>query len=108
VQEPEVDAAKSPFEIGDPGSDTLLASAPPPYSVKLTRANRATRSMEYVWWGEIVAGPDGPRLLGIGPKGTFQMPPAFQQPGATLNVRLLAINANGKAYEVDHVYQLTQ
>lgn len=106
IQEPEVDAAKTPFDIAAPASETLPTAVSPPYAVKLTRANRATRSMQYVWWGEIVAGPDGARVLGIGPKGTFRMPAAFQKPGAMLNLRLLAINANGKAYEADRVYQL--
>ncbi len=108
VQEPEVDPAKTPFTIADPTGDSIHAIAPPPYSVKLTRSTRATRSMQYVWWGEIVAGSEGARLLGVGAKGTFQMPLAFQQPGVPLNVRLLGMNANGKAYEMDRVYQITQ
>lgn len=108
VQDPELDAAKTPFEIADPSGDAIPAIAPPLYAIKLTRANRATRDIQYVWWGEIVAGNDGQRLLGLGPKGTFQMPASLQQPGAALNVRLLAINANGKAYELDRVYRLTQ
>lgn len=108
IQEPEVDPAKTPFTISDPDGGSIHATAPPPYAVKLTKANRGTRTMQYVWWGEIVAGPDGPRLLGTGAKGTLQIPESFQQPGAMLNLRLLAINANGKAYELDRVYQLVQ
>ncbi len=108
VQEPELDAARTPFEILDPSGDAIPAIAPPPYAIKLTRANRATREMQYVWWGEIVAGNEGARLLGLGAKGTFQVPALLQQPGAALNLRLLAINANGKAYELDRVYRLTQ
>ncbi|HEX4772553.1 MAG TPA: DUF5060 domain-containing protein [Bryobacteraceae bacterium] len=108
IQEPELDTAKTPFEIAAPSGETLPTSVSAPYSIKLTRANRASRSMQYVWWGEIVAGPDGPRVLGIGPKGTFRMPESFRKPGTILNLRLLAINANGKAYQLDHVYQLRQ
>ena len=108
VQEPELDPTRTPFDIADPTGDGFLASAPPPYSLKLTRSNRATRSMSYVWWGEIVGGSEGSRVLGLGTHGTFQMPAAFQQPGSTLNVKLQAINANGKAYEIDRVFQLTQ
>lgn len=108
VQEPEVDASKTPFTIVDPSGDSILAIAPPPYAVKLTKNNRGTRTMQYVWWGEIVAGSQGARLLGIGPSGTLQMPDSFRQPGAVMNLRLLAINANGKAYELDRVYQLTR
>ena len=74
LQEPELDTARVPFEISDPRGDAIPAGAPPPYAIKLLRSNRATRTMEYVWWGEIVGSNSGARLLGIGPSGTFQMP----------------------------------
>ncbi len=62
---------------------------------------------QYVWWGEVVAGGEGARLLGLGASGTFQLPKdLLKDPGSTLNVRLLAINANGKAYELDRVYRV--
>ena len=39
--------------------------------------------MEYVWWGEVVAGAQGARLLGLGPSGTLDIPTALRgQPGA--------------------------
>ena len=107
LQEPELDTARVPFEIADPRGDAIPAAAPPPYAVKLLRATRGTRTMEYVWWGELVGSAEGARLLGIGPSGTFQIAPEFLAAGGALNVRLLAINANGKAYELDRVYQLT-
>jgi hypothetical protein len=45
----------------------------------------------------------------VGASGTFDLPPAFkQQAGGNLTLRLLAINANGKAYELDKVFQLVQ
>ncbi len=107
IQEPEFDAAKTPVEIVDPPGETLNSLIPAPYSAKITRANRATRSMEYVWWGEVVASGEGQRLLGLGSSGTFAIPKSMlKQRGAVMNVRLLAINANGKAYELDRVYQL--
>jgi Domain of unknown function (DUF5060)/Protein of unknown function (DUF4038) len=107
VQEPELDATKIPFEIVDPSGDTINSAIPTLYSLKLTRKNRATRSMQYVWWGEVVAGSEGARVLAIGPSGTLTIPQALlHQPSSTLNLRLQAINANGKAYEVNHVYRL--
>jgi hypothetical protein len=65
--------------------------------------------MQYVWWGEVVAGGEGPRLLGLGPSGNFTIPKDLLKggSGANLHIRLLAINANGKAYEADKVYRLT-
>ena len=96
-----------PFEIADPAGDFLNSAVPQVYGVKLTRRNRATHSMQYVWFGEIVAEGEGARVLATGPSGTFTLPKALlKQPSATLNLRLLAINANGKAYEVNRVYRL--
>ncbi len=108
VQEIELDSSKIPFEIVDPPGDQINSAIPAPYQVKITRANRATRLMQYAWWGEVVAGGQGARLLGVGSFGNFSIPQELlAQPGANLNVRLLAINANGKAYETDKVYRLS-
>jgi hypothetical protein len=64
--------------------------------------------MQYVWWGEVVAGGAGARVLAVGANGTFTLPKEFAaNPGSNLNLRVLAINANGKAYELDKVYRLT-
>lgn len=107
VQEPELDAAKTPYQVADPSGDVLNSAIPTLYAVKLIKKNRATRSMQYVWWGEIVASGEGARVLAIGPSGTLTIPKILlKQPSATLNMRVLAINANGKAYEVDQVFQM--
>lgn len=107
VQEVELDAAKTPFAIVDPPGNQINPAIPTPYQLKITRANRASRRMEYIWWGEVVASGQGARLLGLGASGNFTIPQEFlAQPGADLAVRLLSINANGKAYEVDRVYRL--
>lgn len=107
IQEPELDAAKTPYQIADPSGDVLNTAIPILYAVKLNKKNRATRSMQYVWWGEIVASGEGARVLAVGPSGTLNVPKVLlKQPSSTLNMRLLAINANGKAYEVDQVYRL--
>ncbi len=107
VQEVESDAAKIPLEIVDPPGDQISLRGAAPFTVKITRANRATRYVQYVWWGEVVAGGEGARLLGIGPSGTLTVPKGLAEPGAILSLRLEAINANGKAYELDRVYTLT-
>jgi hypothetical protein len=108
IQEVEGDPTKVPFQIVDPPGDLVNPRIPTPFSVKLTRANRATRQMQYVWWGEVVAGGEGTRVLGLGSNGNFTLPADLAQfPGANLNIRVQAINANGKAYELDKVYRLT-
>lgn len=107
IQEPEVDSAKTPFEISEPSAAELNRLIPVPFTIRLTRPNRATRAMEYVWWGEIVSTGEGARVLGIGPSGNLNVSQTLAAPaGTNLTVRLLAINANGKAYEVDRVYPL--
>lgn len=106
VQEPELDPTKTPYEIVEPSGETLIPAVPVLYSVKLTRTNRATRNMQYVWWGEVVAGGEGARILATGAEGTFDLPKPLAISGATMNMRVLAINANGKAYEVDRVYNV--
>ncbi len=107
VQEVETDNSKIPFVVTDPPGDQVSGSIPAPYGLKITRANRASRNMQYAWWGEAVGSGVGPRLLGLGPSGTFTLPKALLgQPGAALNLRVLAINANGKAYELDRIYKL--
>jgi hypothetical protein len=107
VQEPETDTAHVPFEISAPKGNQVSSRAGIPFSVKVTRSNRASRHMQYAWWGEVVVSGQGPRLLGLGSHGSFAIPPEFLSvPGAALHVRVLAINALGKAYELNHVYQL--
>lgn len=107
IQEPEADSAKTPFDIVDPPGEQISVRVPVPFKIKLTKSNRATRSMEYVWWGEVLSGGQGPRVLAIGPSGNLSIPRALAVPGSILTMRLQAINANGKAYEIDRVYTLT-
>jgi len=109
VQELETDTSNIPFQIIDPKAEELSPSTPVPYSVKLAKSNRSTRTMQYVWWGEIVANEDGPRVLGLGSSGNFTVNKRLvSTPPANLNLRVQAINANGKAFELDRVYRLTQ
>ena len=63
--------------------------------------------MQYVWWGEVISGDEGARVLGFGPSGSLNVPRALALPGYLMTLRLEAINANGKAYEVDRVFTLT-
>jgi hypothetical protein len=107
VQEVETDLKKVPFEIATPPGNTLEAGKPAQFSVKMTRENRATRAMQYLWTGEVVADGHGFRVLGTGSPGTFVVPASLAENfPAVLTVHLTALNANGKAYQTDRVYQL--
>jgi len=109
VQELEVSPAKVPFAIVEPSADTLVAGKPVQFSVKVTRATRATRSMTYLWTGEVAADGRGLRVIGTGAPGTFTIPASIATNfPAVLNIHLTALNANGKLYQTDHVYQLNK
>jgi hypothetical protein len=109
VQEVETDLKKVPFEIVTPPGNTLEAGKPAQFSVKLTRENRATRAMQFLWTGEVVADGRGLRVLGTGSPGNFIVPASLAENfPAVLTVHLTALNANGKAYTMDRVYQLNK
>ncbi|MGA2879641.1 MAG: DUF5060 domain-containing protein [Bryobacteraceae bacterium] len=107
VQEIETDIKKIPFQIVTPPGNTLEAGQPAQFSVKLTRESRATRAMMFLWAGEVAADGRGFRVLGTGSPGTFSAPASIAANfPAVLSIHLTALNANGKAYQTDRVYQL--
>jgi hypothetical protein len=109
VQEIETDLKKIPFEITAPPGNMLVAGLPTEFSVKLTRATRATRTMMFLWTGEVVADGRGFRVLGTGSSGTLTVPSSVAANfPAVLSIHLTALNANGKAYQTDRVYQLNK
>ena len=107
VQDIETNPAKVPFVIVDPAGNSLEAGTPVKFSAKLTRETRATRAMMFLWTGEVSPDGQGFRVLGTGSPGSFRIPPsiALNFP-AVLSVHLMALNANGKAYLADRVFQL--
>jgi hypothetical protein len=112
MQEIETVAKVVPFEIvqpAQPAREEFSTNVPPRYEVKLTRQTRGTRSMMYLWTGEVSTDTQGYRVLGTGPEGTLRLPRnlARRYP-AVLSVRLYGMNANGKVYAIDRIYRLTQ
>ena len=106
LQEIESNSPKVPFEIVKPTED-FSVKLPPFYEAKVTRDTRATRSMMWLWTGNVAADGQGYRVIATGGKG--QMRPlagiAKNFP-ATLHLRLYGMNANGKVYELDKGFQL--
>jgi len=109
VQEIETSPQKVPYVIVDPAGGALEAGKPARFSAKLTRETRATRSMMFLWTGEVAADGQGLRVLGTGSPEEFPVPPsiALNFP-AVLSIHLTALNANGKAYSADRVVQLNK
>jgi hypothetical protein len=109
VQEVETDLKKIPFEVAAVPENMLVAGVPTEFSVKLTRATRATRSMMFLWTAEVVADGRGFRVLGTGSPGTFVIPASVAANfPAVLSIHVTALNAHGKAYQTDHVYVLSK
>ncbi len=107
MQEVEGNPDKLVYEIAQPSSDTLAPGKPVPFEVRLKRTSRATRTMLYLWTGEVPGEGDGFRVLATGAKGEMTIPEhlATQYP-ANMILRLYGLNANGKLYEVDRGYGL--
>ena len=109
VQEVETNSARIPFEIVKPEGTEMQTSQPIAFEVRIKRQTRATRTMLYVWTGEVVVDGEGVRVLATGPEGTFRFPKELvKRWPAALNLRLTALNANGKAYSIDRVFKLVQ
>lgn len=109
LQEVEQDSQKVPFQVLEPAADTLPVAKPAPYAAKLKRETRATRSMMYLWTGEVASDGQGYRVLGTGSKGALQVPADIvKHSPAVLQLRLVGMNANGKVYSADKIVQLTK
>jgi len=108
LQQIEQNSDKVPFEIEQPGGD-LTPGNSTPYSVKMKRETRATRSMMWLWSGEVTADGQGYRVLATGPKGMLAAPAglATRFP-AVMDLRLYGMNANGKVYALDRALGLNR
>jgi len=106
-QDVERNPQKIPFTIEAPTADELTAAAPIPFKAKLTRETRASRSMLFVWTAEATADGQGYRILATTPEGEFRIPVRLAKSyPAVVNLRLYAINANGKVYALDRVVRV--
>ncbi len=109
MQEIEANPQKAPFEVREPAGDAISVTTPAMYAARVTRETRATRSMMYLWMGEVAADQEGTRVIGTGSEGTFRVPDNLAKAyPALLAVRLYGMNANGKVYTLIKVYKLTR
>ncbi len=109
VQDVELNPLRLPFDVAIPSAQDLDGTKPIKYQIKLKKTNRATRTMQYVWIGEVVASNEGPRIIGVGAEGALSIPAYLLTTNpAILNVRINAINANGKAYSLEKAFQVSK
>ncbi len=107
MQEMEQNTERVPYRIVEPSTEALRAGLPLKYAAKVTRDSRATRSMMWLWTGEVSTGGQGFRVLGTGPEGEMRVPPGIvRRNPAVLNLRLTGMNANGKVYFSDRIYKI--
>src|ERR1035438_9608611 len=107
LQEVESKPEKVVFDVDQP-QGTLSVSKPAPYAAKLKKATRGTRSVMFLWIGDVFADRQGYRVLATGPQGTMQIPPSLAtQFPATMLMRVYAMNALGKVYLVSKGFDLT-
>jgi hypothetical protein len=107
VQEIESTPSKVPFTIEQPAGD-LSVSKPAAYSATVTRQTRATRSILWLWTGEVTEEGQGYRVLATAQKGELQPPPGMASSlPATMLLRLYGMNANGKVYLLNKGCRLT-
>lgn len=106
LQEIESNSPKVPFAIVQPAGD-ISKSKPVAYAAKLTRETRATRTMWWLWMGDVAADHQGYRVMATGQKAQVPIPPDLAKSfPAVLHLRLYGMNANGKVYELDSGLQI--
>lgn len=107
VQEIEQDPQKIPFDIDTPAEGDISISHPPYFAIKVKRETRATRSLLIEWTGEVPLDTQGYRVLGTGREGTLHIPRSIAEKlPAAMDLRMVVLNANGKAYVFDKIYRL--
>jgi hypothetical protein len=107
VQEVEQNPLKIPFEITAPQGSELSFSRPASFEVKIKRDTRATRSLLVEWTAEVPQEGEGYRVAGVGREGMLVLPRSLaSRYPAVVSLRLMLLNANGKAYTLDKVYKL--
>ena len=79
LQEMEANTPKVPFAIEQPTGDLSLSKPVALCRQNDARVARATRSMMWMWKGEVSADRQGYRVLATGQNGTFSMPPRYCQ-----------------------------
>ena len=109
VQEVEQNPLKIPFDVTAPGGAEVSLSKPGPFGLKAKRDTRAMRSLLVEWTAEVVLEGTGYRIAGTGKEGILSLPASLLQSKkfpAVLSLRVIFLNANGKAYTLDKAFRL--
>lgn len=108
VQEIVINPEKIPYDIERPTGDLTVGKAAD-FSAKLKRATRGTRTMLWMWTGEVTAEGEGYRVLATGQQGSLTPPPGLATNFPTdILVRVYGINGYGTVYMLAKGYSLKQ
>lgn len=109
MQEAEIDPKRVPFDINIKDNLDIKADTPLPYEITISRDTRATRFMQYLITADVPTEGQGMRVITTNAKGQMVLPAslATRYP-AVLNLRVNAINSNGKLYYIDRVVRLVK
>ena len=108
VQEIVINPEKIPYDIEKPAGE-LVAGKPTEFSAKLKRSTRGTRSMMWMWTGEVTAEGEGYRVLATGQQGSLTVPDGLAANLPTdILLKLYGINGYGTVYMLAKGYALKQ
>ena len=106
LQEVESNSPKVPFTVEQPAAD-IHVRVSPPFAAKIIKETRATRSMMWLWTGEVSADGQGYRVLATGQQGVMRpLNGIAKNFPALMHLRAYGMNANGKVYAVDRAFGL--
>lgn len=109
MQEVELDPKRIPFTIDIKDSADLKADSPVPFTISITKDTRATRFMQYLITADVPTEMQGMRVITTKDKGTMTLPSGLASKfPAVMNLRVSAINANGKLYYIDRIVRLVK
>jgi hypothetical protein len=107
VQEITLAGEKPLFDIPEPEDNEVSMAHPPNFALKIRKDSRATRSLLVEWTAEVSADGEGYRVVGTGMQGTLKVPASIVKNfPAVLSLHANIVNANGKAYLVDRIFNL--
>ena len=108
VQEIVINPEKIPYDIERPAGD-LAVGKPADFSAKLKRQTRGTRSMLWMWTGEVTSEGEGYRVLATGQQGSFTPPAGLATSFPTdILLKVYGINGYGTVYMLAKGYSLKQ
>ena len=109
IKKVETAESETPFEIQLPADAELVVGRAFDFNATLTKEGRVAKKMQWLWTFEVSGSRLGPRVLGTKQFGRAAIPPKMaRRYPATLQLRLLGVDGNGRVFEAFRAYQLVK